>query len=172
MMPLFLDTFLIAPFRAFPSPMTGFWIGCALLALWCVLLGRITQALLEYAGRSYYARLDGELRHSHDLSMKALRAGDKQSYLAINSMAHERFGKQFFARAALGMGSLWPAPFALWWLSLRFEGVELFTPPFMSGPAGYPFVFILLYIVERIAYGCLERRVTRKKTPLRSPEGE
>ena len=173
MLPSFFDPALIAPFRVFGDPLTGFWVGCDVLALWCVLLGRATLAALERAGRSYYTRLDNEMRRSHDLSMEALHAGDKQAYLAINSMAHERFGKHFFARAALGMGSLWPVPFALGWLASRFEGIDLFILPLLDKPVGYPFVFILLYIIERITFGRLERvwRVRVGGSPPNSPAG-
>lgn len=158
----FFDPLLIAPFRLLPDSLAGFWLGCAVLAFWCVLIGRGTLALMRYAGRGHYTRLSDEMHASHDLSMLALRAGDKPSFLAINSMAHERFGKHFFAQAALGMGSLWPAPFALAWLSLRFEGIELFSVPLLTKPVGYPFVFLLLYVAERLLWARLESRLRKR----------
>ncbi len=163
MVPSFFDSILIAPFRLFADPLVGFCFGCAVLALGCVLLGRLTVAGLVRAGRGHYDRLASEVRDSHELSMKALRAGDKAAYLAVNGMAHERFGKHFFAGAALGTSSLWPVPFALGWLAGRFEGIELFRLPLLARPAGYPFVFIGLYIVIRVAHGRLERAAVNRR---------
>ncbi len=159
--PPLLDAFLIMPFRSVQNPLMGFLLGSAVLAFYCVLIGKFTQLLLEYAGRGYYSRLTAETQHSHNLSMQALHAGDKASYLAINSMAHERFGKQFFAQAALGTSSLWPVPFALAWLAARFEGIEIFTLPFATTPIGYPFVFILVYVAERMIFTYTHRNLTR-----------
>ncbi len=89
----------------------------------------------------------------HALSMKALHSGNKEAYLASNKLAHEYFGKHFFARASVGMAAIVPIPFALAWLSLRFEGIVLYKIPFTSITMGYVFVFLTAYICVRISWG-------------------
>ena len=157
LIPPALDAFLIAPFRAPSDPLAGMWLGCAVLCFYAVIIGEATAALLYWINRRYYAGMEDEVVRAHNVSVAALHAGDKESYLAVNKTAHEHFGKSFFAGAAVGMSSLWPLPFALAWLALRFEGVELFSLPFMERPAGYIFVTFTLYIPERILFACIKK---------------
>lgn len=106
---------------------------------------------------------------SHNLTVEALHAGDTEAYRAVNTVAHEHFGKSFFAGAALGISALWPVPFALAWLALRFEGVPIVTVPFMERALGYPFVFLSLYIIARVLFSRISHRLPffRKVATLR-----
>ncbi len=157
--PTWLDTFLIWPFRLPADALAGFWLGCALLAAYTVVLGEAVAAVLYWLNRRYYTGLDDEMIKAHNLSVAALHAGDKQSYLAVNKEAHERFGKSFFAGITVGIASLWPVPFAMAWLSLRFEGLGLFSVPFMERPVEYAFVFIILYIPERLLFSRIKKHL-------------
>jgi hypothetical protein len=98
----------------------------------------------------------------HNLSVKALRSSDKEAYKAVNKQAHEAFGKYFFSQAGAFTLSIWPLPFALAWMELRFGGIPLELPfrlPGVGDSVFYPFFFIPIYIVVRIAYGKLMRRL-------------
>ena len=163
-LPAGLDAFLIFPFPVPPDPLWGVWLGCAILSLYTVVIGEATAALLYWLNRRHYAKTEDEMVRAHNNSVAALHAGDKESYLAINKTAHEHFGKSFFAGAAVGMSSLWPLPFALAWLSLRFEGVDLFSVPFMERPTGYVFVMLALYIPERIVFSRLKKHLPGFRT--------
>ena len=150
--PLWLDAALMAPFRWPSSALLGMWLGSACLAAYCVVIGELCAAGLFLLHRRHFTGMqDGMVRY-HNISVQALHAGDKETYLAANKMAREDFGKSFFAQAAAGMSSLWVVPFALAWMSLRFEGIELYRVPGTEKHAGYVFVFLVAYIALRIAF--------------------
>ncbi len=155
--PAWLDALLIAPFRLPDSAHAGLWLGSAVLACWCVILGEITSTVLFLLGRRQYLEMQDKMIRAHNLSVDALHSGDKAAYLAINSQAHEHFGKTFFAEAGLGISSLWPAPFALGWMAVRFEGIPLYSVPGTSLQMGYVFVFLSLYILERLIFSRFKR---------------
>lgn len=154
-----IDSVLIAPFRWIPHPLAGLWFGCSILAVYAVILGEITSSLLFMLNGDYYAEQQKKMTDAHNRSVNALHAGDKEAYFAINRMAHEYFGKFFFSQAALGMSSLWPVPFALHWLSLRFEGIQVFGDVPLKLHVGYVFVFAVCYIVIRIRFGKLRPKL-------------
>ncbi|WP_300157323.1 hypothetical protein [Solidesulfovibrio sp.] len=144
-----LDGLLIAPFRLPGSAAAGFYLGTLCLAVGSLLLGRLTYDAVWLFNRGHYAREEKEMARMHNLSVAAIEAGDKTAYKAANKEANEAFGKSFFAGAALFSVSVWPVPFALAWLSGRFEGVDV---PFLPGhPLRYNAVFLGLYILVRLA---------------------
>ncbi len=153
-----LDSFLIAPFRLPSSAVFGLWLGCAILAFYCTLLAEGIYLLFMTVHKKYYHGLSDDTMHYHKLSMKALHSGNKEAYLAANKLAHDKFGKSFFAKASVSMAAVAPVPFALNWLSLRFEGIDVHTIPFTEKSVGYVFVFLILYIVERIAFSKFRKR--------------
>lgn len=152
LIPSWLDAALIAPYRWPPDADYGMWLGSALLAFYCVLLGEIISAALYLMHHKYYDSMQDRMLHYHNLSVQALHAGDKESYLAANKLAKEDFGKSFFAQASIGIASLMPVPFALAWMSARFEGITLYTVPVLNLQAGYVFVLLTLYMVIRIFF--------------------
>ena len=156
---LFLDPLLIAPFRWSGNAYIGLVIGTAVLCVLCVLVGELTGAALFYLNRGYHIRLRKKMVDAHNSSVNAIHAGDREAYLSINRLAHDNFGKYFFAQAALGTATLWPLPFALGWMSYRFEGVGLFPLPFTDREAGYVFVCLLFYIVMRIGFSRIKRHL-------------
>ena len=124
-----------------------------MLALWATLLGRLTMALVMRVNLRHVQEGLEETSLRHTQSMNALKAGDKESYKAINKLANEAYGKTFFLQVAMAAASLWPIPLALGWLQLRFSEVRFPLPldiPFVSDGVGYAFVFIPLYILVRI----------------------
>ena len=160
--PAWLDSLLIAPFRLPGSPHAGLWLGSAVLACWCVILGELTSTIIFLLGRKHYLALQDKMVKAHNLSVQALHSGDKAAYLAVNREAHEHFGKNFFAEAGIGISSLWPVPFALGWMALRFEGITLYAVPGTSLQTGYVFVFLILYIAERVVFS----RYVKRRLPL------
>ena len=160
--PAWLDAFLIAPYRWPPSEYVGMWLGSGLIALYCVVIGECIAAALYLLHHKYYDNMQDRMMHYHNLSVQALHAGNKEAYLAANKLAKDDFGKSFFAQASIGIASLLPIPFALSWMSLRFEGIAIYTLPLLNLQAGYVFVFLSLYIAVRIYFS----RKWKKKLPL------
>lgn len=160
---LSLDPLFIWAFRLVDDPWAGFFIGSFALNLMCVALGDATSILVRRLNRKVYGRYHDEMVRHHNLSVRALRNSDKESYKAVNKQAHEAFGKYFFSQAGAFTLSIWPLPFALAWMEMRFGGIAL-TLPFAVPGVGqdvlYPFFFIPIYIAVRILYGKVMRRFT------------
>ncbi len=154
-----LDTFLILPFRLPSNATIGLWLGCAILALYCTIIGEGIRYLFMKIHSKYYSGFTDKTKHYHDLSMKALHSGQKDAYLAANKLAHDNFGKGFFAKASVSMAILLPVPFALNWLSLRFEGIIVHTVPLIEKGVGYVFVFLIQYIVLRIIFSKIRHKI-------------
>ena len=155
--PSWLDALLIAPFRWPAGAYAGMWLGSAFLGIYCLLLGEGTAASLYLLHHTHYAADDNEMARFHNISMAALQAGNKEAYLAANTLAREHFGRNFFASAALGLTSLWPLPFALGWMSLRFEGIVLYDLPGSEYGVGYVFVLLAVYIAFRLCFGRVKK---------------
>lgn len=158
-LPGWLDSLLIAPFRWVENPEAALWLGSAVLAFAVLLAGELTAAVIFICHRSRIAAMQKKVMHYHNLSVDAVHAGDKESYLAINKLAHDEFGNSFFAQASVGMGSIWPVPFALAWMSIRFEGIPVYTIPWTDLHAGYVFIFLTVYIAERILFGRVKKHL-------------
>jgi hypothetical protein len=152
-----LDAALIAPYRLLANPVAAFWLGTFVLALLCLLLGRLSYDLVWRFNRGHYAKEEGEMTRMHNLSVAAIEAGDKTAYKAANKEANEAFGKSFFAGAALFSVSIWPLPFALAWLATRFEGVDV--PLFPGHAVRYNAVFLGLYILLRLGMWSLWQKL-------------
>lgn len=148
-----VDAFLITPYRWPGHPVIGWWLGTTILAMWSVLLGRLTIALVFRANRSYIEETVQEVSERHHQSMNALKSGDQAAYKGINRLANDAFGKSFFLQIAMAAASLWPLPLALGWLQMRFAAVDFPLPvslPLTGNTVGYAFIFIPLYILVRI----------------------
>ncbi|WP_432735731.1 hypothetical protein [Maridesulfovibrio sp. FT414] len=147
-----IDTILIAPYRVGLPTVAAFWLGTAVLALWCTVGGEISMALGYLFNRDYYTDLTREMTRMHNISVEAVRRKEKETFKSANTWANEYFGKVFFANAALFAVSLWPVPFALGWMQSRFAGIDIHTVPFIDFSLGYPFVFISSYIIVRYGF--------------------
>ena len=152
-----IDAFLIYFFRLSDIPIVGYLVGTCCLCLFCVLIGRGTRALLSGWNRQWIGDHRREMVRMHNLSLKALASKDKPAYRACNKEANEAFGRFFFARMAMGMSALWPAPFALAWMDLRFARVP-FALPGIDRPVGYLTTFILMFMLVHILFAVVRRR--------------
>ena len=156
-----LDTWLIAPFRWTSSAMTGFFFGCLLLAVQSVFIGRLcTKAMIRLQGK-HGLKHEREAAERSGLAIEALKANDKNAYLAQNTLAKDAYGHS----AALSVGkvtaSLWPAVAALAWLDLRFRNIPLelpFSIPGIGSSVLYPFYFIPIYFFTRFFWAYAARR--------------
>ena len=158
---LFLDPWLIAPYRWPAGSMAGYLVGTLVLICQCLLLGDLAATGIGYYNRRHIRRLQREMESHHELSEEALRRGDKASFKAVNRQALDAFGYSFSFGAALFSVSIWPLPFALAWLQLRFAEAPLELPwrlPLLGQQIPYLASFILLYIGCRICYSNLMRR--------------
>ncbi len=158
-----IDPILIAPYRWFSNPLLGWTVGTFTLCLWAVLLGDLTILLAFKMNEKYIRNLLKNTDYYHEQSMKAKSMGDETAYRKINWLANEEFGKSFFALIAMGMGSLWPAFFAVAWLNERFGQMTFFVLPQWAG--GYQINFIGpslgLYIIARYAYTRSKKYIKR-----------
>lgn len=163
--PFFLvfDPWLIAPFRWLPSATAGYILGVIVLALYCVIIGDLSATLVTYFNTKYIKKIQGKMDHHHHLSEQALMRGDKESFKAVNSQALDAFGHSFSLGAAIFCVSIWPMPFALAWLNLRFADAPLELAvhlPFLGNTIEYFPSFLLLYISVRMIYSSIMRRFT------------
>jgi len=164
---LFLDPWLIAPFRWLPSASAGYLLGTLILALYCIILGDLSASLVTLINKKYIRKMQAKMDHNHELSETALKLGDKESYKAVNKQGLDAFGHSFSLGAAIFCVSIWPMPFALAWLSLRFVDAPLELPfqmPFIGNTVEYFPSFLLLYIATRILYSSIMSRVTWYRT--------
>ncbi|GLI32592.1 hypothetical protein DAMNIGENAA_00250 [Desulforhabdus amnigena] len=117
------------------------------------------------------------MNHHHNLSEKALRLGDKESYKAVNRQALDAFGHSFSLGAAIFCVSIWPMPFVLAWMHLRFADAPLelsFRLPFLGSTVHYFASFLLLYIAVRMLYSMVMNRFewySRLKASLAGQKG-
>jgi hypothetical protein len=151
---IFMDPLLIVFYRIFENPAAGFFFGTFMLSLFCIILGRMTSAIIYRINRGYYLDLAEETQKMHDLSLMALRLKDKETYKALNKEANDAFGRYFFSQLAMGACMLWPIPFALGWMDTRFAELG-FVLPIVGGNVRYIFIFIMFYIVSRLLFSKL-----------------
>lgn len=147
-----IDSILIAPYRLGLPALASFWLGSAVLAFWCTLGGELSMTLTYIWNREYYTDLNRKMTRMHNISVEAVRHKEKETFKSANKWANEYFGKVFFSHAALFAVSLWPVPFAMGWLQSRFAGIDIHTVPYIDFGLGYPFVFILSYILVRFNF--------------------
>jgi hypothetical protein len=142
---LFLDPCLIRFYRITGNAWGDFLLGTLVLACITILIGEASVFLASRFTRKRLDRDAAEAAKYQDLSMEALKAGDKAAFTAANKLANDAFGKSFFQQATLSAAFIWPVFFALAWMQYRFLNVE-FPLPFSGLSLGYIGIFILLYI--------------------------
>ncbi len=158
MQPLFhfWDQYLIALYRLTGHVGVDFVLGTFLLACLCLVLGEITIFLIFLLSRRRILEKTVEAEKYQDLSIEALKAGDKEAYLAANQLANDAFGHSFFQQAALSAAFLWPVCFALGWMQFRFLEVE-FPIPGTSWSMGFIGPFIIIYLAAYFLFKRLKK---------------
>jgi hypothetical protein len=155
---LYLDPYLIWCYRLTGSAEVNFLLGTLALAVLCLLVGEFTSLLASFIVRRHFDQVTGEARRYQDLSIEALKAGDRPAYEGANKLANEAFGKSFYSQVALSATFVWPIFFALGWMQHRFLEVS-FPLPFIGFSFGYIGVFILLYIAAYFIFKPVKRRM-------------
>lgn len=152
----FVDQYLIVLYRLTGHIWVDFVLGTFLLAFLCLVLGETTIFLIFLLSRRRILEKTSEAEKYHDLSIEALKAGDKEAYLAANQLANEAFGHSFFQQAALSAAFLWPVCFALGWMQFRFLEV-VFPIPGTGWSMGFIGPFIIIYIAAYFLFKRLKK---------------
>lgn len=170
----FIDPMIIWVFRLPGNAYIGFALGIVLLALTCTIFGELFMAGVYFVNKRHFGDMSRDMVQHHNLSLHALRAKDKSSWKACNSIANEAFGKNFFSHLALFASSLWPVPFAIGWLNYRFGSVEFVMPGI--GEITTAFIFIPAYILVRWSFSKVQKKLpifrTIKRKISENEEGE
>lgn len=173
MMQQWLDAAFIFFFRLPDIPILGYYLGCAVLSLVCVVVGQITIAIAFFWNQKFIDKDNHEMVRMHNLSVRALLAKDKQAYKSCNKVANDAFGRVFFSQIALSISSLWPIPFAAGWLQTRFQDVHFPLPvslPVIGGHVGFMFTFLPIFILVYILFGQIKGRLPFFRTMVKRLE--
>ena len=155
---LYLDPYLIWFYRLTGSAEVNFLLGTLALALLSLLVGEFTSFVASFLVRRHFERVTAEAKRYQDLSIEALKAGDRPAYEAANKLANEAFGKSFYSQVALSATFVWPIFFVLGWMQHRFLEVT-FSLPVFGFSLGYIGVFLVLYIAVYFVFKPVKRRM-------------
>jgi len=138
------------PIYRFPeNHVIGYCLGTLILSFAAVIIGQYSISLAFSINREMISHDNMKMCHFQDLSLNALKAGDKSAFKACNGIANEAYGKNFFTQIALSAASLWPLFIALGWMQYHFAEVEFpvpFSIPLLGNTFGYVTTFFLCYI--------------------------
>ncbi len=148
---LFLDPYLIWGYRLTGQAGLNFVLGTVVAAFLALQVGESTSLLASVLVRRRCQQVADEAKKYQDLSMEALKAGDRPAYEAANKLANEAFSKSFFMQLTLSATFFWPIFFVLGWMQSRFFDLE-FPIPFTGLSLGYIGIFILLYIPAYVIF--------------------
>jgi len=95
------DPYLIWFYRLIGHAGVDFVIGTFVLAGLCMLIGEVTVSLAHRLTRKGFGVKTAEAEKYQNLSMDALKAGNKDAYEAANKLAKDAFGHTFFQQVAL-----------------------------------------------------------------------
>ncbi len=153
---LVLDPYLIWFYRLTSHPGLNFFLGTLALAAHALALGEASHLLVRSLIRRHLEETAAKARHYQELSLEALKAGDRAAYEAANRLANEAFGKSFFQQLALSAPFLWPIAVALAWMQYRFLELE-FPLPGLGLSLGFAGIFILCYVAVYLLWKRLRR---------------
>jgi hypothetical protein len=150
-----MDKILMPLYRFPDNPLYGYYLGTLILSLICVILGEYSAALAYRLNKANIIGVYNEIMHFQNLSIEALKRGDKTAYEACNKVVNNAFGKAISTRITLSASSLWPIFIALGWVQHHFAEIEFSLPvavPGVGNKVGYLATFILCYITTRILF--------------------
>jgi hypothetical protein len=153
------DPSLIWFYRITGHSGVDFVMGTLVLAGLCLLIGEVTLSLAFWLTRKRVGVTTAEAEKYQNLSMDALKAGNKEAYEAANKLAKDAFGHTFFQQVALSSAFLWPIFFALAWMQHRFLEVE-FPIPGTDWSMGFIGVFIIIYVATYVLFRQVKRRIS------------
>lgn len=150
-----MDSFLMPFFRFPDSPLSGYYLGTFILSLICVAAGKCSTCLALRCNDKKISLDMKEMGHFQTLSIRALKAGDKNGFRACNSIAQDAFGRNFFSNVAIAASSLWPLFIALGWMQHHFERVafnQIVSIPWSEYIFGYFTTFVICYVSARFIF--------------------
>ncbi|VAX18733.1 Glutamate synthase [NADPH] large chain [hydrothermal vent metagenome] len=150
------DRYIIALYKLTGIPLLDYFLGSFLLCALAVVVGEIMIKTVFVFNSEHIHKSNKELVDMKNLSMQAAEAGEREAYKACNKLANDAFGKVFFQSIALSSAKLCPAFFALSWTQYRFFDIKFpisIADPLFQTSIGYAPVFIMFYILARIAIG-------------------
>jgi len=153
-----IDPYLIWFYRITGYAFVDFLIGTFVLAFIALTIGEFTISLAFLAGRKRIDKTNAAVVRYRNISIEALKAGDKKAYHAANKLANDAFGKSFFAQIALSAAFLWPIFFALAWMQYRFSELE-FKLLFLERSVGSVCVFITLYAAAYLIFKRIKNKL-------------
>jgi hypothetical protein len=156
---LFLDPYLIWGYRLTASAEVNFYLGTLMAAGFALLIGEFTSRLASFLVRRHFEQITGEAKRYQDLSMDALRAGDRPAYEAANKLANEFFGKSFYLQLASSASFFWPIALILAWMQYRFFELE-FPVPLLGFSLGFIGIFIVLYATAYFLFKLVRRKLS------------
>jgi hypothetical protein len=146
-----IDAVLMAPFRWPSDPMVGFWLGTLAVVGLAVTLGEAGLRLASRLNGSAETTSRGELLAKHELTMRALRAGNGEAYRGANRLATGAFDRFMGLGMARAVAVLWPPCVAAGWLQLRFEGVTVAEVSALGLEVSALAAFGALFVLARVA---------------------
>lgn len=155
---LFLDPYLIWFYRLTGQTGWNFLIGTSVVAVLTLMVGEFTSFLASLMVRRHFTQVAGEAKKYQDLSMEALKAGDRPAYEAANKLANDAFNKSFFMQLALSATFFWPIFFMLGWMQYRFADLE-FPIPYLHFSLGYIAVFLFLLVAAYFVFKPVKYRI-------------
>jgi len=165
-----LDPYLIWFYRLTGHAGVDFVIGTLVLAGLALLMGEITVSLVFRCIRPHLEQRAEEAAKYQDLSLDALKAGNREAYQAANKLASDAFGHSFFQQLTLSAAFLCPVFFALAWMQPRFLELE-FPLPLIGVSLGYIGVFILIYVAAYVLFKKGRKGLGRWRCLKKIPEG-
>jgi hypothetical protein len=152
------EALAMAPFRWVEDPVKAFWLGSAVIAAVCVLVGQATSWVAWRLNGKHLGEHIQEARGYGKTSLRMLAAGQESHYPGVNRLANEAFGRAFFLSMAMNAAALWPVFLAAGWIAARFDGVRV--PLGSSGFSLNPVApLAVTYIGMRIAFARFARAV-------------
>jgi hypothetical protein len=155
---LAIDPYLIWFYRLTGQAALNFFLGTFVLAWLALVVGEATSKLAVLLVKRQVGRVAEEAKKYQDLSLTALKLGDRPAYEAANKLANEAFSKSFFMQLTLSATFFWPIFFVLGWMQYRFLGLA-FPVPLIGFSVGYIGVFILIYVLAYILYKQIKGRL-------------
>ena len=163
-----IDQYLIMSYRLTGHAGVDFAIGTFVLAVICLFIGEGTLSIAFRFTRKHIGKKTAEAEEYQNLSIEALKAGNKEAYEATNKLAKDAFGHTFFQQVALSSCFLWPVFFALAWMQYRFLDVEV-PLPLLPISLGFIGVFIITYVATYILLKRVKRWIIFFRLPQRNP---
>jgi hypothetical protein len=93
-----LDNLLIVLYGVTGDPLSDYFLGTFLAALLTVIIGEFTISVVYLVNRKHLEGLNVTMATHHNLSIAALKSGDKKEYQVQNKQASDAFGKVFSTR--------------------------------------------------------------------------